>query len=112
VLRNLSNCTDFVALIVDPEDWKSLWIPFEVAYFMGRQRGLTEHDEKRRPFEKRPQIFVFCELKGAEFPLGGLHLIKIDDVSRIQDALLAMGVGPWGNDDECRKDFLTFFKPA
>ncbi len=111
VVRNLDSCTDFVALIADPEDWKSLWIPFEAAYFMGRQRGLTQHDEKLRQSEKRPQIFVFGQLiESASMPLGGLHLIDTRDSSRVQDAMLEMEIGPWMDDGECKRDFTALFQ--
>jgi hypothetical protein len=111
VVRNLDSCTDFVALIADSEDWKSLWIPFEAAYFMGRQRGLTQHDEKLKQYEKRPQIFVFGQLiESASFPLSGLHLIDTRDPSRVQDAMLGMEVGPWRDDDECKRDFTALFQ--
>jgi hypothetical protein len=96
VLRNLDSCTDFVALITDPDDWKSQWIPFEVAYFMGRQRGLGQHGEKLKLSEKRPPIFVLPELmKDVPWPLCALHLIDTSDLDRVQDAVLAMEVGPW-----------------
>ncbi len=110
VLGHLDTCTDFVALITDVKDWRNRSISFETGYFMGRQKARAKYAPREEGNRKRPLIFVFGDRirRRASWPFDEHQLIDTRDSSRVQDALLSLGIRPC--DEECMNDFTALFR--